>query len=113
MMPLRLLAAIAAAALGALGAGLVAPRLHAAFGSPAPVSVLRAHASGGPLAPAPFVPPMRPSVPAGILARAADARALERGPSCPPPTPTASAREACGTEEREAIEIEWHVDREP
>jgi hypothetical protein len=53
----------------------------------------------------------RPRVPAGILARAAKARALERGPACPA---SARAQETprCPAE-RASIDIDWHVAREP
>jgi hypothetical protein len=66
---------------------------------------------GQPIPPSPYAELVRPRVPAGILARAADARALERGPTCPPP---AEQRELprCVPEDRESIDIEWHVARE-
>jgi hypothetical protein len=64
-----------------------------------------------PLPPAVVPRAARARVPAAILARAANARALERGPACPPadrsPAPEGPPR--CAPEQREAIEIEWHV----
>jgi hypothetical protein len=89
-------------------------------GTSAPAAVVRSvRASGGPPAQAPQpLPPVqlpevtRPLVPAGILARAANARALERGPSCLPPGKALEAS-SCSEEERESIEIDWHAAREP
>ena len=55
-------------------------------------------------------PGLRPAVPPGVLSRAAEARALDRGPACPPARP---ANEACPPGPREAVEIEWDGAREP
>jgi hypothetical protein len=120
MMPLRILAGIvASAALVGFVARAFGPAAHDAAlapvpsaGEPAPPSdppALGADAAQGePLPAAHFSGAERPHVPAGILARAADARALERGPSCPPPA-AALAPPVCAPEGRESIEIEWHV----
>ncbi len=110
----ELLAAIAAmrtVALAVAAARLGTPGGHV---SEAPLAPAQAAppASGAPLVPAPFLSGVRPSVPAGILARAVNARALERGPSCPPAEPAPAAGEACD-DAREAIEIEWHGSRDP
>jgi hypothetical protein len=52
----------------------------------------------------------RLDVPAGILARAATSRALERGPSCSSAPSEAAPR--CPPEQRESIEIDWRVPRD-
>jgi hypothetical protein len=74
-----------------------------------------------PLPPAVVPDAARPRVPAAILARAADARALDRrGEACPPAGPTSPAAHTspsppreepprCAPEQRETIEIDWHV----
>jgi hypothetical protein len=105
---LRLLAAaVAVAALGALGARLApaprreAPPRPAAAASPRPAEAAAVHVTGG--------PDLR-DVPAGILARAADARALERGPVCRPSAPRGEA--ACAPQ-RDTVEIQWDVVRDP
>jgi hypothetical protein len=51
-------------------------------------------------------------VPAGILARAAKARALERGPACAASAPAQEAPR-CPGEQRESIDVDWHVARDP
>ncbi len=117
MMPYRLLGGIAAsAAIAGFLAGVLslhAP-LHAAPAAPstAPSTVTPAapaRSADDPLEPVPF-PGERPRVPAGILARAADARALDRGPSCPAPEEHRAPPPRCASEQRESIEIDWHVD---
>jgi hypothetical protein len=56
----------------------------------------------------------RASVPPGVLSRAAEARALERGPVCPPAPPAAPTDpKGCGPEPHATVEIEWDVAREP
>jgi hypothetical protein len=53
-------------------------------------------------------------VPPGVLSRAAEARALDRGPVCPPAPPAAPADPtACASEPHATVEIEWDVAREP
>ncbi len=109
MMPLRILAGIvASAALVGYVARAFGPAAHDAAPPSDPPALGADAAQGEPLPPAPFSGAERPHVPAGILARAADARALERGPSCPPPA-AALAPPVCAPEGRESIEIEWHV----
>jgi len=116
MMALRIFAAIAgAAAVVGLGAELFAPAERSAppaaapAREPAPPDVApRAEPPAAPLPLARVPAAPRTRVPAGILSRAADARALERGRACPPPAPREPRRCLPG-EEREPIEIEWHV----
>ena len=55
--------------------------------------------------------PSSPNVPPGVLSRAADARALERAPACPPVPRVDAARCPPGT--RDVVEIEWEAAREP
>ncbi len=56
----------------------------------------------------------RASVPPGVLARAAEARALERGPVCPPtPGAVPAGPAACAPEPLVRVEIEWDGAREP
>lgn len=112
-MTVRVLAGAAVgAALTAMAAGALSLREPKPAAPAAPSAAAEPPRSeppqGEPLPPAPFLLGERPRVPAGILARAASARALERGPSCPqveaPQEPS-----LCAPEQRRSIEIEWHV----
>ena len=113
MTPLRTLAVVAgSAAFVALAAGLAAPAGWRAppVGEASPVAAPRPSPPPGERVRVRGLPDAarRPRVPAGILARAADARALDPGPSC---APAAAPPEAppCPPESRESIEIEWNV----
>ncbi len=107
MMPIRLLAGIAAtAAVAGFIAGVFSPRLPAAA---PPAAAAVPAAAPEPLPPLALPERARPQVPAGILARAADARALDRGPSCAAPDVGRLEPPRCASEQRESIEIEWHV----
>lgn len=107
-MPYRLLGGIAAsAAIAGFLAGVLS--IHAAPAAPSTAPSTPARSADDPLPPVPF-PGERPSVPAGILARAADARAIDRGPSCPAPEEHRAPPPRCASEQRESIEIDWHVD---
>jgi hypothetical protein len=64
-----------------------------------------APASGRTRRPAPGTE-RRPSLPPGVLSRAADAKALERAPECPPPAPAGPVE--CGPQP-DRVEIEWDV----
>jgi hypothetical protein len=92
-------------------AGVFSPRLP---GAAPPAAAARAAApaptapAGEPLPPLVLPERARSQVPAGILARAAEARALDRGPSCSAPD-REHAPPRCASEPRETIEIEWHV----
>ncbi len=113
-MPHRLLGGIAAsAAIAGFLAGVLSLRAphHAAPAAPstAPSTKAPAPSADEALPPVPF-PGARPRVPAGILARAADARALDRGPPCPAPEEQRALPPRCASEQRESIEIDWHVD---
>lgn len=76
--------------------------------SPAPVSVqpvgattsMRAKGAG---------PDLR-DLPAGIIARAANARSLERGPVC---RPLPRREDAACPPQRDTVEIRWDVAKEP
>ncbi len=113
MTSVRALAALAAAAVVALlGTAALGARERAA---PAPAAAVPADpapaGTSRPVAASTVAGrAVHPSVPAGILARAAGARALERAPACPP---TAAGEPGCGGAERESVEIEWNVDRRP
>jgi hypothetical protein len=113
-MPARTLLAIgAAAAVAGFVVGVLGPRVGEGQARAAvPPPDASDASSGAPLAPVPRREAARPRVPAGILARAADARALERAPAC-----GAAARDhepaRCAPVERETIDIEWHVARDP
>jgi hypothetical protein len=48
----------------------------------------------------------RPTLPPGVLSRAADAKALERAPECPPPAPAGPVE--CSPQP-DRVEIEWDV----
>jgi hypothetical protein len=103
--------ALAGAAAGAALAGFVLGARSVNDPEPPPPAVsapIAAEPRAEPLPPAPSSPPARTRVPAGILARAAKARALDRGPACPPVEPP-EERARCAPEQRESIEIEWHV----
>ena len=52
----------------------------------------------------------RPTLPPGVLSRAADAKALERAPECPPPAPAGPVE--CSPQP-DRVEIEWDVGPEP
>ena len=112
--PLRVPPGLAAAgALAALAVGIVASRSRRAVPRRGAGRRREGASRAEPLPPIPFAP-ARPSMPPGILARAADARALERAPRCP--LPPADPEPTCGAEqreEREPIEIEWEVARDP
>jgi hypothetical protein len=103
--------ALAGAAAGAALAGFVLGALSVRDPEPPPPAApapVAAEPRAEPLPPAPFPAPERTRVPAGILARAANARALDRGPACPPVQPPEEPAR-CSPEQRESIEIEWHV----
>jgi hypothetical protein len=104
----------------AVVAGFVAGTVRQARSRPAapPAAALPPAAAEAPAADPLLSPPAerggRPRVPAGILARAASARALERGPSCRPSAPATPQEPArCVPEQRESIDIDWHVARDP
>ncbi len=123
MMPLRTVAAVAvSAAVAGLAARAFAPAAREtrreASGAPAPPARQQFSAAVPANVPAPGTPApkrqrsaARPRVPAGILTRAAEARALERGPSCAPATAPGEPPR-CAPEQRPSIEIEWHVARD-
>jgi hypothetical protein len=120
---LRLSLGVAALATAATIAGFVAGASHDPRPAPAPAdlpadptaSAAADLPAGEPLPPVRFEGAARPRVPAGILARAASARALERGPSCPPSPAARPSSEPppCVSEQRESIDIDWHVAPEP
>lgn len=112
-MTLRLVAAgsavLALAALAAVGAAprrAHAPARQPATAAPAPIAAVVPAARVVPRA---AEPDLR-DVPAGIIARAADARALERAPACRGPARRAEG--ACAPP-RDAVEIRWDVGKEP
>jgi len=110
MITIRLLAGIGAtAAVAGFIAGVFSPRLPAAAPPAAAPVPAAAFDAGEPLPPLALPERARPQVPAGILARAADARALDRGPSCAAPDVGRLELARCASEQRESIEIEWHV----
>jgi hypothetical protein len=112
---LRLLAAAGGAlALAALGAGLLPGRRAPEPVRPPPAAA-RAAAIPAAVADAGASAPDLRAVPAGILARAADARALDRDPERAPlcrPAP-APRREASCAPPRDSVEIQWDVGKDP
>jgi hypothetical protein len=103
---------VAGAALGAAVAGYAVGVLTREPALDPPVASALEPAPGAqpgePLPPAAFAGADRPRVPAGILARAANARALHRAPYCPS-EPPADEPPRCAPEPRDPVEIEWHV----
>jgi hypothetical protein len=108
-----LVAGLGAAALTALASCRDAPAPRAAADTGEPQLAVVPTAPLSPVSPritSTVGPGLRPAVPPGVLSRAAEARALDRGPACPPARP---ADKACPPEPREAVEIEWDGAREP
>lgn len=118
MTGLRLLAAVAGGtlALAGLGAGLLLPDRRAPVPVPPPPPAAPAPAStpATVLEASAAVPDLR-AVPAGILARAAHARALDRDRD-PGPVPLcrpAPRRDATCAPPRDTVEIQWDVGKDP
>lgn len=76
------------------------PAAAASVGPVAATTTLRAKAAA---------PDLR-DLPAGIIARAANARSLERAPACRPQPPRDES--ACAPQ-RDTVEIRWDVAKEP
>lgn len=123
MTPVRLAVLVgAAAAIAAAGAGVLLPH-RPGPGAPEPAASAPAASVPVPSAPAPVPaatvtpipaasppPQARESVPPGILSRAADARALDRAPAC---TPAPARDQSCAPAQRDDVEVQWDVGREP
>lgn len=110
MTTLRVLAVLGGAAvLVAVGAGIAVPRRPAPRVAERPAAtVVPASVHIPASSPA---PQSRAAVAPGILARAVEARALERAPSCP--APAATPDPATCPAPRDAVEIQWDVRKDP